>query len=255
MIIKSAGFISPELIRSQNVLNFAYILYLKLRALKYHSGDIEKFVRKWFVLSVLTGRYSSSTETRFDFDIKQIAKKDFGEYLKNIEEGELSDAFWNNSLIQSLDTSVASSPYFNVYLASQVKANDKGFLSKDISVNNLITHRGDIHHVFPKDYLKKHGLKRAQYNQIANYVYMQLEININIGNKSPDIYFKELEDQCAGGIEKYGSMSDLNELKKNLKMNCVPLDIFNMNIDHYEDFLAQRRKLIVGKLKRYYYSL
>ncbi|WP_347455119.1 DUF262 domain-containing protein [Acinetobacter thermotolerans] len=29
MIVKSAGFISPKLIRSQNALNFAYILYLK----------------------------------------------------------------------------------------------------------------------------------------------------------------------------------------------------------------------------------
>lgn len=31
MIIKSAGFISPKLIRSQNALNFAYIVYLKLK--------------------------------------------------------------------------------------------------------------------------------------------------------------------------------------------------------------------------------
>ena len=31
-------------------------------------------------------------------------------------------------------------------------------LSKEISVNNLIIHRGDIHHIFPKNYLKKSGL-------------------------------------------------------------------------------------------------
>jgi hypothetical protein len=255
MIIKSAGFVAPELIRSQNTLNFAYILYLKLRKLGYKPGDIERYVRRWFVLSVLTGRYSGSPETRFDFDIKQASTKDFGELLNNIEEGELSDAFWNNLLIQSLDTSVASSPYFNVYLAAQVKLNDKGFLSKEITVNNLILHRGDVHHVFPRDYLKKFGLKRGQYNQIANYVYMQSEINIGIGNKSPDVYFKGLERQCEVGQEKYGSICDLNELKENLKMNCIPEDIFDMNIDHYEDFLDKRRKLISGKLRKYYYSL
>jgi len=255
MIIKSAGFIGPELIRSQNALNFAYILYLKLRKLNYKPGDIECYVRRWFVLSVLTGRYSGSPEARFDFDIKQISKRDFGELLKNIEEGELSDAFWNNILIQSLDTSVASSPYFNVYLASQVKQNDKGFLSKEITVNNLILHKGDVHHVFPRDYLKKYGLKRGKYNQIANYVYMQSEINISIGNKSPDVYFKELERQCEVSQEKYGSICDLNELKENLKMNCIPEDIFNMNIDQYEDFLIKRRKLISEKLRNYYYSL
>lgn len=255
MIIKSAGFISPSLIRSQNALNFSYILYLKLRSLDYKQADIEKFVRRWFVLSVLTGRYSASPETQFDFDIKQISSKNFSEYLNSIEAAELSEAFWSASLVQSLDTSVSSSPYFNVYLASQVKSHDKGFLSKDISVSDLILHRGDFHHVFPRDYLKKHGLKSSQYNQIANYVYMQSEININIGNKSPDIYFKELKDQCETGSTMFGGITDLDMLYENLKMNCIPNEIFDMNIEHYNDFLNMRRKLIAEKLKDYYFSL
>jgi Uncharacterized conserved protein len=255
MIIKSAGFISPGLIRSQNALNFAYILYLKLRSLSYKPDDIEKFVRRWFVLSVLTGRYSASPEAQFDFDIKQISSKNFNDYLNSIESGELSEAFWSASLVQSLDTSVASSPYFNVYLATQVKLHDKGFLSRDISVSDLILHRGDVHHVFPRDYLKKYSIKSSQYNQIANYVYMQSEININIGNKSPDIYFKELKDQCETGSTIFGGITDLNMLYENLKMNCIPNEIFDMNIEHYDNFLALRRKLIAEKLKNYYFNL
>jgi hypothetical protein len=47
MIVKSAGFISPKLIRSQNVLNFAYILYLKLKDLGVNSVSIESYVRRW----------------------------------------------------------------------------------------------------------------------------------------------------------------------------------------------------------------
>ena len=160
MIIKSAGFIDNKLIRSQNALNFAYILYLKLRDLNVNSVDIEKFVKRWFVYSVLTGRYSGSPESMFDFDIKQISHKSMSEYLKEKEDAELSDAFWNASLPRSLDTSVASSPYFHIYLASQVKANDKGFLSKDVLVSDLILLRGDIHHLFPKDYLKRNGFER-----------------------------------------------------------------------------------------------
>lgn len=114
MIVKSAGFISTKLIRSQNALNFAYIVYLKLKELGVNSVDIESYVRKWLVYSILTGRYSGSPESTFDFDIKQISQKPFNEYLKEKEEGELSDAFWNASLPQSLDTSVASSPYFHI---------------------------------------------------------------------------------------------------------------------------------------------
>src|SRR5690606_9182719 len=75
MIIRSAGFISSSLIRSQNALNFAYILYLKLRSLNYNQSEIEKYVRRWFVLSVLTGRYSGSPESAIDFDIRSISAK------------------------------------------------------------------------------------------------------------------------------------------------------------------------------------
>jgi len=255
MIIKSAGFIDTKMIRSQNALNFAYIAYLKLRAKGTDQGLIEIYVRKWFVYSILTGRYSGSPESMFDFDIKQIESKTFDQYLQEKEDGELSDAFWDVNLVQRLDTSVASSPFFNVFLAAQVKNKDRGFLSKEISVNNLIMHRGDIHHIFPKNYLKKAGLTRSRYNQIANYVYMQQEVNIQVGNKAPEVYFSEILEQCRTGEFKYGAISNKNELSKNLEENCIPESVFTMTIENYQDFLIERRKLIAKKIKDYYYSL
>ncbi|MDD4318081.1 MAG: DUF262 domain-containing protein [Victivallaceae bacterium] len=255
MIIKSAGFISPKLIRSQNAINFAYIVYLKLKELGVNSVAIESYVRRWLVYSVLTGRYSGSPESAFDFDIKQISQKPFEEYLKEKEESELSDAFWNASLPQSLDTSVASSPYFHVFLASQVKANDRGFLSKDVLVSDLISLRGDIHHLFPKDYLKKNGLDRSQYNQIANYVYMQSEINIKVGNNPPKDYFEVVKSQMRDNSQQVSGLETEHQLLDNLKMNCVPTEIQQMNIDDYSDFLAMRRKLMAIKIKKYYHTL
>lgn len=255
MIIKSAGFVSTDLIRSQNVLNFAYIVYLKLRSLQYDPAKIEKYVRKWFVLSLLTSRYSTSLETRFDEDIKNISNKDFEEYLQNVEEAELSDAFWQVALIQSLDSSASTSPYFSVFLASQVKANDRGFLSRDITIHDLIMQKGDKHHIFPREYLKKNGMKQRQYNQIANYVYMQSEINIRIGDKPPNIYFRELREQCREGALQYGGITDPQALRENLLMNSVPEDIFSMDISDYEDFLMKRRLLMSKKIREYYSSL
>ena len=255
MIIKSAGFISPKLIRSQNAINFAYIVYLKLKELGVNSVDFESYVRRWLVFSILTGRYSGSPESAFDFDIKQISQKPFDAYLKEKEEGELSDAFWNASLPQSLDTSVASSPYFHVFLASQVKANDRGFLSKDVLVGDLISLRGDIHHLFPKDYLKKNGLDRSKYNQIANYVYMQSEINIKVGNKPPKDYFETVKSQMLNGNQQVSGLSNEQQLLDNLKMNCVPTEIQQMSIDDYNEFLTLRRKLMATKIKEYYHSL
>lgn len=255
MIIKSAGFISPELLRSQNVINFAYIIYLKLKELGVNSVAIERYVRRWLVYTILTGRYSGLPESVFDFDIKQIAHKPFDEYLKEKEEGELSDAFWNAALPQSLDTSVASSPYFHVFLAAQVKANDRGFLSKDVLVSDLISLRGDIHHLFPKDYLKKNGLDKGKYNQIANYVYMQSEINIKVGNKPPMDYFEVITKQMSGNVHQVSGLINEQELVNNLKMNCVPIEIRQMSISDYNDFLTMRRMLMSQKIKTYYFSL
>jgi hypothetical protein len=255
MIIKSAGFISASQIRSKNAMNFAYIVYLKLKSMGYQAHDIERYTRKWFVLSVLTGRYSGSPESMFDFDIKNISNRGIVEYINDVENGELSEAYWKFSLPQRLDTSVASSPFFNLFLASQVKAKDKGFLSKDITVYDLIDQAGDVHHIFPRDYLKKNNLKRGEYNQIANYVYMQSEINIKIGNKAPKHYFGDLKEQCTGGQIKYGGITDYNELLDNLRMNCIPEEIFDMDIKDYNEFLRLRRELIAKKIENYYKSL
>ena len=255
IIIKSAGFISPDLIRSQNAINFAYIVYLKLKDLGVNSVAIESFVKRWFVYSVLTGRYSGSPESLFDFDIKQISQKPFNEYLKEKEDGELSEAFWQASLPQSLDTSVASSPYFHVFLASQVKANDRGFLSTDVAVSDLISLRGDIHHLFPKDYLKKNGLDRSKYNQIANYVFMQSEINIKVGNKPPKEYFDLIKNQMIENNRLVSGLSTEKELLDNLRMNCIPVELMEMTISDYQDFLSLRRKLMANKMKEYYFGL
>jgi hypothetical protein len=255
MLIRSAGFIAPELIRSKNALGFAYIVYLKLREQGIAQAKIGRLVTRWFVLSVITSRYSGSADSTFDFDVKQMDIKSFEDYLSEIEKAELSDSFWNFGLIQRLDTSVASSPVFHVYQAAQVKGQDKGFLSRDISVADIILYKGDIHHIFPKSFLRKNNLARGDYNQLGNYVLMQQEINIAIGAKSPNIYFKELQDQCAGGKMKYGAIDTYEELMENLKTHCIPESIFEADINSYDGFLQERRKLMSQKMKKYYQSL
>lgn len=255
MIIRSAGFIDSSMIGSQNALNFAYILYLTLRAQSIPDADIELYVRRWFVLSVLTGRYSSSPESAFDYDIRQINAQGIKVYSESVIKGELSDAFWDALLPQEMDTSVASSPYFCVFLAAQNKLGDRGFLSSDISIRELVEVKSDVHHLFPRDFLKKNGLSRGQYNQIANYVVAQSEINISIGNKEPKVYFGQILDQCRGGRKKYGNICDPDKLKENLKMTCIPEGIREMTIDDYPQFLAERRRLMAQKMKTYFMGL
>ena len=255
MILRSAGFVDASMIRSQNTVNFAYILYLTLRARHTNPVQIETLVRRWFVMSVLTGRYTGSPETAFGVDIRNVAEENAQDYLDAVERAELSDVFWDAGLPQQMDTSVASSPYFNVFLASQVKANDKGFLSNGHTVQTLLEGASHVHHVFPRNYLKKNGLARSRYNQIANYVVMQGEINITIGDDPPTAYFGALWRQCENGKARYGGITDADELRTNLVAHCIPHGMEEAEVGVYDGFLKERRLLMAGKIRDYYRSL
>jgi hypothetical protein len=164
-------------------------------------------------------------------------------------------AFWDAALPQSMDTSVASSPYFRLFEAAQVKMNDTGFLSRDITVRELIEHKSDVHHLFPADLLKRSGFPRGRYSQIANYVVAQSEINIAISNKEPQVYFQQLLEQCSGGAKRYGNIDDLPSLSRNFEAHCIPEGIESMTLVDYPEFLEQRRKLMAQKIRRYFESL
>jgi len=255
MILRSAGFVTSGLIRSQNAINFAYILYLRGRAEGMPAADIERLVRRWYVMSLLRGRYSGSPETAFDFDIRQIESRGLATYTDAVIDAELPESFWNTLLPQEMDTSSASSPYFLVYRAAQVKLGDLGFLSRDITVRDLLLNRSDVHHVYPRNHLKGQGLTRGRYNQIANFVLAQSEINIGIGDRDPKVYFAELADQCNGGAKKYGGITTIEEMRANLRMSCLPECMLDGEIPAFDDFLEERRKLMAQKIKTYFEGL
>ena len=122
-------------------------------------------------------------------------------------------------------------------------------------MKDLIALKGDVHHVFPKDYLKKGGLTKSQYNQVANYTYTQTEINVSIGNKAPILYMHDVRKQCEGGPIKYGSLKSLESLMENLSQNDIPEGVFDMTIDHYQEFLEKRRSLMTSRMREYYRNL
>ncbi len=245
--IMSAGFVDSSMIRSKNVLNFAYIVYLTLKHMKVSPPKIHSLVQRWLVMSVLTGRYSGSSETAFDADIRNIHERSIEEYLNAIEEAEMSDTFWDTGLPQQLDNSTKSGPYY-VFLASQVKASDKGFLSQKLTVQNLLFLKGisHVHHVFPKSYLKQHGLPQRQYNQLANYVVVEDSINLCIGDTPPNEYLSN--------PLKYGGITD-SQLKANLKAHCIPQNMDSFDINNYDEFLTKRRILMSHRIRDFYRSL
>lgn len=258
LAVRGAGFVSNKLISSQNVLDFAYVVFLKL-ALSGEVGktEIKRYVSKWLVMSILTGRYSASPESRMDQDIRNINEKGVVKYLEEIEKAELSDAFWEFGLPQKLDTPNSAAPALSAYFAAQIVLGDKGLFSATSTVRDLYG-ASDVHHIFPKAYLQRTGIldNRAIYNQVANYVYLDTPINITIGDKSPNVYFKDAFESARETGTVFGYSMTEEELKDNLIMNCIPIEIENWDYNDYQaKFLVQRRKMMAKKIQDYYNKL
>jgi len=255
MILRSAGFVTQDLIGSRNAVNFAYILYLRGREEGLPAADLERLVRRWYAMAILRARYTGSPETAFDFDIRQVETRGLAPYAHAVIQAELPETFWTGVLPELLNTPSSISPYFFAYQAAQVKAGDRGFLSRDISVLDLLMNHSDVHHVYPVNHLKKQGLSRFRYNQIANFVLAQSEINIAIGDKSPEQYFHQLVEQCSGGKKRYGGITDIQELRTNMRASCLPESLLDGDIPDYDAFLDERRMLMAAKIKTWFESL
>ena len=189
-------------------------------------------------------------------DIQSIVNKGFPVFFDEAESAVLSDTFWKIGLVQNLETSAINSPYFITFLAAQSFLGDSSLFMNGTKVSDLISMIGDVHHIFPKNYLKKNGIdKRSRYNQVANYIFLDTQLNISIGDKAPSEYFKDIFDQCTTKRIKHGNIQDIDELQANLKTNCIPSDVVAMDFTNYDDFLLRRRQMMAEKIEKYYKSL
>lgn len=256
LAIKDAGFISKKLITSDITLDFAYTLYLRL--LKDNTIDktkVKSYVQRWYVMSTLTGRYISSPESAMDLDLRRIKEKSFLPWLDEVEK-TLGDTFWNVELVQNLETSSVNSPYLCVFWAAACRDGSDSLFNEGSKFANLITTMGDVHHIFPKQYLIDNGVKdKAKYNQVANFTYLDTPTNIAIGKDEPSKYFTKVWEQVKTSDFFIGNLKTEDAIEKNLSANCIPLEIKNWIYTNYEDFLSQRRILMANKIKNYYYSL
>lgn len=257
LAIKGAGFKSSKLLNSQMTLDFAYSLFLRLQDdPAVQQGQVKRLVQKWFVLSTLTGRYVGSPESVMSRDIRNIVEKGFILFAKEVEASALSDTFWKITLPQNLETTSVNSPAFNTFLAAQDYMKSNSMLMKGTMISDLITISGDVHHIFPKAYLKKNGVDaKGRYNQVANYTYLDTQVNKAISDDAPCVYFGTILEQCKTKNPQIGNISDEDELYKNLAENAIPAEVVHMSIDDYDTFLVARRKMMAEMIEKYYKSL
>ena len=105
-------------------------------------------------------------------------------------------------------------------------------------------------------YLKENGItQKNYYNQIANFTYLDTQVNKDISDDAPNEYFSKAFTAVENGDAAYGNIKTPDDLRQNLEQNCIPATINEMTFADYDTFLKLRREMMAKKIQNYYNSL
>jgi flagellin-specific chaperone FliS len=254
-ILVSLGFKNSKVISSSNNILYSYNLYLIGKydfGMEYH--ELRKYIGKYYAYLILSAKYNVSVETTLEKELSDIqwleTKESFIEFIDNTIRDTLGEDFWNTTIVNNLKSSSSRNNIYLVYLAGKIRNNTKVFLS-DITIWDFLDDKYtdvkknflDVHHIFPKNYLHKvYDLSRvSEVNQVANYVYLHYNDNIKISDLEPREYYRKMS-------EVYGE----DKIQTGLKENDIPSNFYELS---YDEFLDQRRKLMVSFIREYFNSL
>jgi len=241
--VKHAGFVNEGLIASKNAIVNAYAFYIRGRNMGVRKSDLDGVIARWIFGSLLTARYSGSSESAFEQDlarINRLAPADAAGFVRALDEaiGEmLTGDFWTHTLVAQLETQKARSPAALAFRAAQVVLGTRVLFSDHLLQNLLdastVAGRSacEIHHLFPTVWLKSHGVEdRRLINQVANLADVGWHENNVIGSKGPAEYVPRLRQKLGIDDHQWGRMC---------AEHALPANWESMN---YTEFLRERRR-------------
>lgn len=97
----------------------------------------------------------------------------------------------------------------------------------------------EVHHIFPKARLYKHGYSRPEVNALANFCFLTKDTNLTIRDRRPEDYFVEVEASHPGALAS----------------QWIPIDPELWTIDRYPQFLEARKTLLAEEANRRFAEL
>jgi hypothetical protein len=248
-VLIRAGFRSGRMITSQNAVLYAYALFLiGRRDYGVKSQQLRQVIARWFFMSTLTGRYTSSPESRFEQDLGRLPAIDTGAegFVNTLDQAvnqALTPDFWRITLPERLATSSARSPELYAYYASLILLDARVLFSR-LRISELFDpaiHENrsalERHHLFPRAYLATLGRSTTrEYNQIANFALLEWPDNAEISDTPPAEYFPRFCERLMP-----------IELERARLWHALPPAWEQMD---YDTFLEERRKLIAEVIRR-----
>ena len=184
----------------------------------------------WYLHSALWGRFSGSTESVINRDLEHLSDTEGGldrliDALR-LERGDLRVQPGHFS-----GWSLGARFYPMLYLLTRMgDARDwgtglplkSGLLGKQ--------NRLEVHHIFPKAILYRHGYGRAQVNAVANFCFLTQNTNLAISARAPEVYLEEVAEHHPGALES----------------QWIPMNRDLWRVENYNEFLEARKVLLAS---------
>ena len=217
------------------VLFGRYVLPVMSRYIDRRDGHLVDATERdrllhWYFQSALWGRFSGSTETTLDQDFEAIEDLDGG-LDRLLDQLRL----WHGSLRVEPEHfrgwSLGARFYPVLYAMTRVgEARDWG--------TGLVLRRAllgrmkalEVHHIFPKALLYRNGFHRSQVNAVSNFCFLTKDTNLQISDRAPSEYFREIEERHPGALAS----------------QWIPIDEELWETEHYPRFLDERQRLLAA---------
>lgn len=194
----------------------------------------ENLLLFWFYSASMWGRYSSSAETKLDQDlaVMQTQENAVKKLIENCKKEVRNLKVDQESLISNYQRSSFLPVLF--VITRRMRAKD-WFTGIELSSTNVgPSHQIELHHIFPRALLKKHGYEPKEIDDLANIAFLSQKANREIRHLEPIEYFRKFK------IEH-----------QRLESQFIPIQDELWKIENFKKFIQKRRELITGSMNEY----
>jgi hypothetical protein len=217
---------------------------------------LDEGISRWLFATLLTARYSSSSETKFEEDLARLRDltpgnaDGFMSALDEVLADTITGDYWTRSVPAALETQRSRAPMALAFRAAQVILGSRALFSDQL-LQNLLNPPGqggrtasEMHHLFPKAWLREHGVEdRRRINQVANLADVGWHENSTVGKESPAKYVPRLRNTLHIDDDRWGRMC---------AEHALPLGWESMD---YATFLESRRPRMAEVIRIAYRKL
>jgi hypothetical protein len=186
---------------------------------------------RWFWSGILGELYGSAIETRFVRDVEQVPPW-ASDSAVTATPRTVQDANFVESRLHSLRTRNAAA-YKGIYALLLANGARDWMKDKALDKAQYASLAVDIHHIFPKQWCRDHGIDDERRESIVNKSGIADETNRAIGGAAPSKYLERIEKKAH---------IDAVQLDALLEGHLVPSE--HLRGDEFDGFFVKRRELL-----------